>query len=164
MIEFETARLRVARWYADAPTAGLRTLLTPPVLQHLPEPLQDTSSVDDWIAARLAEGVVLAVQDRATTTLVGLLLLSPDMAPGERHLGYLLGEAVWGRGLASELVAGLVSAARSDPDMSRLVAGVGRDNPASARVLEKAGFTRDAMLSDPETDIFTADVRSAPAG
>lgn len=56
------------------------------------------------------------------------------------RLGYLLAESVWGRGLASELVPGLVGWCLGEPDVRWLRAGAALDNPASTRVLEKTGF------------------------
>lgn len=55
------------------------------------------------------------------------------------ELGYALGRAYWGRGYATEAVATLVDHARA-LGVVRLEAFSFVDNPASARVLEKAGF------------------------
>ncbi len=52
------------------------------------------------------------------------------------RLGYLLAERGWGRGMASELVAGFVGWCRENGVVS-ISGGVAIDNPASARVLVK---------------------------
>ncbi len=75
--------------------------------------------------------------------LLGLLILAEfpaDNGPRVIHLGYLLGETAWGRGLATELISGLVSALRNLGEPIQLLGGVENANPASARVLVKNGF------------------------
>jgi RimJ/RimL family protein N-acetyltransferase len=56
------------------------------------------------------------------------------------ELGYSLGRAYWGRGYATEAVGAMLDHARP-LGLRRLEAFSFLDNPASARVLEKAGFT-----------------------
>ena len=56
------------------------------------------------------------------------------------ELGYWLGEPHWGQGYAGEAVIGLLAALRQLPGFARIGARVLESNPASIRVLEKAGF------------------------
>lgn len=66
----------------------------------------------------------------------------------EAELGFVLGRVAWGHGYATEAARALaddVLAAASPP---RLVATVDLDHPASARVLEKAGFAFAARRTD----------------
>jgi RimJ/RimL family protein N-acetyltransferase len=60
--------------------------------------------------------------------------------------GYWLGPEHWGRGFASEALAGLVEATFVMSDVERIEAHVFVWNPGSCRVLEKCGFQRDAVL------------------
>lgn len=69
------------------------------------------------------------------------------------RVGYLFREDTWGKGFATELLTGLVASIES-AEAIRLVAGVGKDNPASARALTKAGFQLDPAASSPDTNIF----------
>jgi RimJ/RimL family protein N-acetyltransferase len=55
---------------------------------------------------------------------------------GRLHVGYWLGRAFWGRGLATRALAELVEEVPARP----LHAWVARSNVASIRVLEKCGF------------------------
>ncbi len=57
-----------------------------------------------------------------------------------RELGYILGRAFWGQGYATEAVGSMIEAAR-DLGLAGLQAYSFIENPASSRVLEKAGFT-----------------------
>lgn len=62
------------------------------------------------------------------------------------QFGYWLGEPYWGRGLMSEAVRTVSAYALDRFGLVRLDAGVFEWNPASMRVLEKAGFVREGVL------------------
>jgi [ribosomal protein S5]-alanine N-acetyltransferase len=74
--------------------------------------------------------------------------------PGEdvhRHtatVGYWLGEEFWGRGVMTEAVTAVTNFCSENFPLRRISAEVFANNPASARVLEKAGFTFEARLKD----------------
>ncbi|MXU66240.1 GNAT family N-acetyltransferase [Oceanomicrobium pacificus] len=63
------------------------------------------------------------------------------------HLGYMLTPALWGRGIATRAVRAMVDDRFRHSSMQRVEASVWTDNPASARVLEKAGFTQSGESS-----------------
>jgi [ribosomal protein S5]-alanine N-acetyltransferase len=65
-----------------------------------------------------------------------------DIARVSAEVGYWLGADARGRGLASEAVRGFVQWLWATTEFHHLFAKVFTSNPASARVLEKAGFTR----------------------
>lgn len=67
---------------------------------------------------------------------------------GVAVFGYWLGHAFWGTGLATEAARLLASHAFTVRDLRRLEAYVFAPNVASARVLEKAGFRRGAVLRE----------------
>ncbi|MDG2520836.1 GNAT family N-acetyltransferase [Caulobacter segnis] len=71
--------------------------------------------------------------------LIGVLgfFLTPE---GRTEVGYWIGRPYWGRGLASEALMGALSWASRDWRKRLVVAGHFADNPASGRVLCKAGF------------------------
>jgi RimJ/RimL family protein N-acetyltransferase len=62
------------------------------------------------------------------------------------QFGYWLGPAHWGRGIATAAAAALASRIGSEGLFARLEAQVFAWNPPSMRVLEKAGFQREAVL------------------
>ena len=74
--------------------------------------------------------------------------------PGQdvhRHtatVGYWLGEGFWGRGIMTEAVAALTDFCFQNFPLRRISAEVFANNPASARVLEKAGFTLEGRLKN----------------
>ncbi|MEO7432221.1 MAG: GNAT family N-acetyltransferase [Dokdonella sp.] len=61
------------------------------------------------------------------------------------ELGYWLGQMLWGRGIMTSVVACFADHAMADFQLHRLFASVYSSNPASARVLEKAGFEREGV-------------------
>ena len=67
-----------------------------------------------------------------------------DLATRTAAIGYWLGEPYWGRGLATEALTRATHRAFQDFDFVRLEAAVLEWNPASRRVLEKAGYTLEA--------------------
>jgi ribosomal-protein-alanine N-acetyltransferase len=62
------------------------------------------------------------------------------------NIGYVVGRSHWNRGIATEAVTGVCRWADGEPDVFRVWAVCAVENPASARVLEKAGMTREGIL------------------
>ncbi len=60
--------------------------------------------------------------------------------------GYVFGRAHWGQGYGAEAAALLVGWLRRQPVLQRLWATCDAGNRASARVLEKAGLQREALM------------------
>jgi ribosomal-protein-alanine N-acetyltransferase len=61
------------------------------------------------------------------------------------EIGYWLAEPYWGRGIVTGAVRAIVPVAFERFAIVRLQAGIFPNNPASIRVLEKCGFTREAV-------------------
>ncbi len=74
------------------------------------------------------------------------LILGEDIYRKSAEVGYWLGEPYWGRGILTAALKAFAPWAMAHYDLVRLFAGVFDTNPASCRVLEKAGFTREALL------------------
>ena len=62
------------------------------------------------------------------------------------EIGYWLGEAYWGRGIATGALRALSEWLFATTPLERLYACVFESNPASARVLEKAGYALEGRL------------------
>jgi RimJ/RimL family protein N-acetyltransferase len=69
-----------------------------------------------------------------------------DVHRRSAEIGYWLAVPFWGRGIATRAVRAFADWAFAKHDLVRLFAGVFDTNPASARVLEKAGFTLEGRL------------------
>lgn len=151
---FATERLLVKEWHSLTArewtvqdlAAVVQSMLTPSVTQSLPEPWQGKYSLARaraWVQERDEEGATLLIIDRASREAVGVVILfeieHEETARVELRLGYLLAESAWGRGLATELIRGVVEWCRG-VGIGSIVGGVARENVASKRVLEKNGF------------------------
>ena len=74
------------------------------------------------------------------------LELGSDIFQRSAEMGYWLGEPFWGRGIATEAVRAITNYAFSTFNLCRIYAGVFEWNPASMRVLEKAGYICEGRL------------------
>ena len=59
------------------------------------------------------------------------------------EIGYVLARAYWGRGLMTEAVREFIRFGFDEMDLNRIEACHDTANPASGRVMEKAGMTRE---------------------
>lgn len=74
------------------------------------------------------------------------LKLGSDIERRSAEIGYWLGEAYWGRGIVSAAVAAATTYAFRELDLLRVFAVPFARNPASARVLERAGYQREGTM------------------
>ncbi len=74
------------------------------------------------------------------------IAIGTDIHRRSAELGYWLGEAHWGRGIATEAVRAMCAYAFETFDLAHIFAGVFEENAASSRVLEKAGFALEGRL------------------
>jgi [ribosomal protein S5]-alanine N-acetyltransferase len=96
--------------------------------------------------SRAGTGVVFAITDKTDRSLLGAcgMELFPDHKRGE--LGYWLGRGFWGKGYATEAAAAVVGWGFDTMGLARVSAARFSDNPASGRVLEKIGMTKEGVL------------------
>ncbi|MDF2639332.1 MAG: N-acetyltransferase [Novosphingobium lindaniclasticum] len=83
------------------------------------------------------------------TRIVGCIGFS--RVDGEVNLGYWIGREHWGRGFASEAVRAVLPLARL-LGHKRIVGSHFIDNPASGRVLEKAGFLPTGAVAEKHSE------------
>jgi len=72
--------------------------------------------------------------------------LQSDVGHRSAEIGYWLGERFWGRGITTDALKAVTDYAFAQFDICRLFAHVFEWNGASARVLEKAGYTFEGRL------------------
>ena len=83
----------------------------------------------------------------ATEAIGGIgLELRRDVHRRSANVGYWLGEPYWGRGIATRALQAFTEFAFAEFDLVRIDANVYEWNPASARVLEKAGYEYEGRL------------------
>lgn len=74
------------------------------------------------------------------------ILLQEDVHRHSAEIGYWLGEEYWGRGIVTEAAVAVTEWAFAQFDLRRIYACVYEWNPASMRVLEKAGYECEGRL------------------
>jgi len=117
-------------------------------------PWSDRARADRFIAAcrQMAEdgsGARLALERASDGAFVGWCALSrwnPDYRSAA--IGYVLVEAAWGQGYATEAARAVLQWAFDALDLNRVQAETDTRNVASARVLEKLGFVREGTLRE----------------
>lgn len=72
------------------------------------------------------------------------LMPGSDTARLTSEIGYWLGEPFWGKGIATEALKILTKYALETRKFVRVYAVVSENNPASAKVLEKAGYALES--------------------
>lgn len=145
----ETERLSIRPWRPDDAAALHRLLNDWEVIRTLavvPFPYS-RAQADEWVTSSAkgledGRGYQLAITgtDSQTELLVGGIGLR--LAPAKRmaELGYWVGRAYWGHGVASEAAGRLARWALANLDIDRIEASVATDNGASIAVLRRIGF------------------------
>ncbi|MCB0130609.1 MAG: GNAT family N-acetyltransferase [Caldilineaceae bacterium] len=101
--------------------------------------------------SEMAEGayIRLGIEETATSRLVGTCSLFNMMPICRRaEIGYALAAEAWGRGLMHEALRGLLGYAFATLDLNRIEADIDPRNQASAKTLERLGFTREGYLRE----------------
>lgn len=104
----------------------------------IPHPYSE-GMAESWIAGVQAgeEGAAFAID--LGGELIGCV---GYRAHGDHaEMGYWLGKPFWGRGYATEAASALIQHAFAAEGFAYLTAGHFKENPASARVIAKLGFT-----------------------
>jgi RimJ/RimL family protein N-acetyltransferase len=99
-----------------------------------------------WIAGERAD---LVITDAATGSFagdIGFFYLMPGLREG--MIGYSLMPEFRGRGYATRAVELIARWAFDSVKVARLIAGTAPENEGSQRVLQRAGFVREAYLKD----------------
>ncbi len=80
--------------------------------------------------------------------LIGALGIHPqkDVMRYAAEIGYWIAEPYWGRGITTQILREMVPAIFTHSELQRIYALVFESNPASEKVLQKAGFVYEGNL------------------
>jgi ribosomal-protein-alanine N-acetyltransferase len=150
-----TARLTLRPMtLADAPRvqllAGDRQVAATTAL--IPHPYPD-GAAEVWIGQHernaLSHNYTFAITLNPTGELIGCIGLSTDATNQRSELGYWLGVPFWGRGYVTEAARAVVDFAFTQiPNLHKISACHLGNNPASGRVMQKIGMTREGVRRD----------------
>ena len=94
------------------------------------------------------DGYAWAIFERSTGELLGDTMLTINKANYSGEFGYLLGEHAWGKGYATETLAGVLRYGFETLGLRRIFGNCSVNNLASARVMEKNGLAREGHTKD----------------
>ena len=108
----------------------------------------ELSNAHEWIEFATTQSPESNFAIANDTELIGGIgiTLQSDVNRRSAEIGYWLGEPHWGRGIATVALKATTDWAFSEFDLLRLYGEVFEWNPASGRVLEKAGYELEGRL------------------
>lgn len=115
----------------------------------IPHPYAD-GMAEAWIATHEGEwtrheGATLAITE-PELGLIGAIHLRIELAQRRAELGYWIGVPFWNRGFATEAARTVIEFGFSRLSLQRIYAHHMVRNPASGRVMQKAGMQREGVL------------------
>lgn len=149
MTELRLGRCLLRRWRAGDAAALVRHANDAAVARNLndgfPHPYTPADAAA-WLERAAGNPLHWAIEVEGEACGDVGLRPGEDIGRVTARIGYWLGRAHWGRGIASEALAAASERAFAELGLQRLEACVFPWNPASARVLEKCGYQREAVL------------------
>jgi RimJ/RimL family protein N-acetyltransferase len=141
---FKTQRLNIKALNTPLGSSELCQLvciLSDEVTEHLPPSFQGITTehaAKTWLNEQVQTSQVYGLYLNDVVQLAGLLIIYVENH--QAHIGYLFAKSHWGKGLATELLTGLIAYGKSHNKWHVINGGVSKDNRASAHVLTKQGF------------------------
>ena len=77
-----------------------------------------------------------------------IMLESPSICRSTYSVGFAVGREFWGQGICTEALTQIVRFGFSELRIHKIVGDNDADNPASGRVLEKAGFKKEGVFKE----------------
>jgi ribosomal-protein-alanine N-acetyltransferase len=146
--DFRATDAPAMRRYMKEPSHWLHQLITAPTPDHIDAVIQNIFEAQN---VTMRHHYALAVSLKAAPGAVigeGIVSRDPDHANRQGEIGFGLAHACWGQGYGSEIVRALLATGFGQMNLHRLTGRCSPDNLASARVMEKAGMQREALLRD----------------
>jgi RimJ/RimL family protein N-acetyltransferase len=114
---------------------------------NIPHPYEDGMAAA-WISSHqpgfeAGEHAAFAITLKPSGKLIGAISLKIDAAMQMAELGYWVGEPFWGTGYSTEAARRIVEYGFTELDLRRIHAIHLERNPASGRVLQKIGMSRE---------------------
>jgi ribosomal-protein-alanine N-acetyltransferase len=150
-MELELPGCRIRSWRdGDQPSLARHAndlLVWRNVRDHFPHPYT-VADADAWIARVVGHvpETQFAIEVNGEVAGGVGLMLQEDVARHSAEIGYWLGQAYWGRGIMTGVVRRMTRYGFTSLDLYRVYALVFEWNPASRRVLEKAGYVLEGRL------------------
>jgi RimJ/RimL family protein N-acetyltransferase len=114
---------------------------------HIPHPYP-AGAAAGWIAShgeKLARGIhTFAIEHEGA--FAGVIGMEIERDHDRAEIGYWIGVPYWSRGFATEAAVAMIRYGFEEQNLNRIFAFAFSRNPASSRVLEKAGMRHEGTL------------------
>ncbi len=151
-MRIETHRCTLRDWERSDAASLARHADNPRVAATMKDSFPSPCTLKDarlfiHLVRRNPRGLFLAID--VSGEAIGGIAVHPhgDVRRRTADIGYWVSESFWGKGIATSAVQAIIPVAFEKFDLARIQAGIFSNNPASMKVLEKCGFTREAILS-----------------
>jgi len=119
-------------------------------IRNIEHPYED-GMAEKWIKScqersDAGELVSFAITLHSSGTFLGAIELHPDTGSRQAELGYWVGKPYWNQGYATEAVKAVIHHGLIDLNLDRVYAAHFTRNPASGRVMQKAGMLHEGFL------------------
>ena len=119
---------------------------------NIPHPYEN-GMAEKWIASHASQfyegnGVNLAVTLKADGVLIGAIGLGATLSHQRAELGYWIGVPYWGNGYCTEAAIAIIRYGFNVVNYHKITSMHMQCNPASGRVMEKAGMYKEGILID----------------
>lgn len=92
------------------------------------------------------DAFIFGIREKENLKLIGAIGLHIDLGNNKAEVGYWLGKSFWNKGYVSEALQEVIKFGFEDLNLNKIYASHFLHNPASGKVLEKNGFTFEAVL------------------
>ena len=153
MTKITTERL-VLRPFAEADIPAIVHLLSVPDIAkttlNIPYPY-DEEKAREWLDMQKRErdagkSHTFAITQRQDGALLGAIDIRPNQRHRKAEVGYWIGKPYWGQGYATEALQAIIRYGFEKLEMNRIYATHFIGNPASGRVMQKAGMVLEGTL------------------
>ncbi len=149
----ETQRL-ILRPFRQEDIPAIVELLQDPAIArmtlYVPFPYTEEDA-RTWLAAQeqsrqKGTGYTFAIVRREDGALIGAIDIRPNARHKKAGVGYWIGKPYWNQGYATEALRAIIRYGFETLGLKRIQADHFVENPASGRVMEKAGMKREGLL------------------
>jgi len=149
----ETNRL-ILRPFSEADIPEIVRLLGDPAIAattlNVPYPYSEEDA-RNWLAFQENErkagaGYTFAIARRDDNQLIGAIDIRPNARHKKAEMGYWIGKPYWGRGYATEAARAIIRFGFEELGLNRIYATHFTENPASGRVMQKAGMQYEGLM------------------
>lgn len=117
---------------------------------NIPHPYEE-GMAEEWISRHKGErergeGLTWAIELREDGTFLGAVGMRVEPEDEAAEIGYWIAKPYWGRGYASEAARSVITCGFESVGLHRIFARHFTGNPASGRVMQKAGMQYEGTL------------------